>query len=258
MSNRLQQHFQKTPHTLAIYFTAGYPKLESTHHILKLLDQLPVGLIEIGMPFSDPLADGLVIQQSSQKALSNGMSISILFKQLQTLRRITQKPVVLMGYLNPVMQIGVERFLQQCQDCGIDGLILPDLPPEMYEKHYDALFKQYSIKAVFLVTPQTKPERIRMIDELSGSFIYAVSSASTTGGQSDFGQYERNYFERLSAMHLKNPVLIGFGIRNREQLSSTFKFASGGIIGSAFIQQIDATSADLGIPAFINQIYPQQ
>lgn len=250
MSHSIQKHFQQNRDTLAIYFTAGYPTLESTLPILRQLDQSTVGLIEIGMPFSDPLADGPVIQDSSHQALLNGMSINKLFEQLQLLRKVTQKPVVLMGYLNPVMQFGMEKFLQHCQLCGIDGLILPDLPPELYHKKYALLFGKFGIQAVFLITPQTSTERIRMIDEMSNSFIYAVSTASTTGGSKVFGQEEREYFARLKAMQLKNPVMVGFGIQSKPQLQTVFEYAAGGIIGSAFIRHLNSDN-DFGIPSFL-------
>lgn len=253
--NRIDQLLQnKKSRIVNIYFTAGYPNLDSTIPIIRLLEKNGAGLIEIGMPFSDPLADGPVIQESSRIALENGMTTELLFEQLQNLRTLTEIPVVLMGYLNPVLQYGIEKFLIRMESCGIDGLILPDLPPEVYETQYKSLFEKYNVFPIFLVTPQTKPDRLIYLDSLSKGFLYAVSSSSTTGGKAGFDENHIAYFERLASEKLKNPRMIGFGISNNESLETVFRYASGAIIGSAFIKNLNKNTEDFGIPEFMNQL----
>lgn len=238
--NRINQLFErKQKNILNIYCTAGYPELESTTEVLLSLDKAGVDLVEIGMPYSDPLADGPTIQASSTIALKNGMSIKKVLAQIKSIRSQTNLPIVLMGYLNPVLQYGVENFLKSCQEVGVDGLILPDLPMYEYEITYQSLFKKYGIQMVFLITPQTSVERIRKIDALSEAFIYVVSTAGTTGKQGGFGAENIAYFERIKAMHLKNPSLIGFGISNYESYQTVCQYANGAIIGSAFIRMLE-------------------
>ena len=223
---------------LSIYFTAGYPQLDDTVPILEELEKSGVDMVEIGLPFSDPLADGPVIQRSSEAALRNGMTTKKLFNQLENIRERVNIPLLIMGYFNPILQFGVERFCQKCKEVGIDGLIIPDLPVEEYELQYKEIFQKYDLLPVFLITPQTSEARIRQIDEISDGFIYLVSSAAVTGGTSSFGQLQKDYFERVSKMGLKNPLIVGFGIKDKETFSAATKTTKGAIIGSAFIKQL--------------------
>jgi tryptophan synthase alpha chain len=240
MRNRIAQAFSRNEKLLSVYFTAGYPALADTLPLAQALVAAGADILEIGMPFSDPLADGPVIQHSSRVALQNGMSLPVLFEQLRDLRRLIPKvPVLLMGYLNPVLQFGVERFCQQAAAVGIDGLILPDLPLDEYEESYQARFRQYGLRAVFLITPQTSEERIRRLDALSDAFLYLVSGPGTTGGSGPADPAsQQQYFERLAAMKLHNPRLIGFGIANKEGFDRAGRYADGAIIGSALIQAL--------------------
>lgn len=237
--NRLQSLFERQKKdVLAIYYTAGYPRLEDTRRILLELDAAGVDLVEIGMPFSDPLADGPTIQSSSLQALQNGMNLSTLFDQLEGIREETDLPVVLMGYLNPVMVFGLESFCRRCRDVGVDGLILPDLPLWEYETQYREIFERFGLSMIFLVTPQTPTERIRLLDAASEGFLYAVSVSSTTGGSGRFGQEQEEYFQRLADMKLKNPVLVGFGISGPENFRIASRYLQGGVVGSAFIRAL--------------------
>lgn len=239
MENRIQQLFaQKPKGLLSVYFTAGFPSLEDTVPIILELEKNGVDLIEIGMPFSDPLADGPTIQQSSEVAIRNGMTIPKLFAQLQDIRQHTQIPLVLMGYLNPVMQYGVERFMQKASELGIDGLILPDLPLSDYVREYKELFEQNGLSNIFLITPQTPEQRIREIDAHTNGFIYMVSSASVTGSTTGQSVVNTGYFERVNGMGLRNPGIIGFGIHNHDTFTQACNHASGAIIGSAFIKAL--------------------
>ena len=240
MKNRINQLFQnKKENILSVYFTAGYPELNDTVTIIQNLVKNGVDLIEIGMPFSDPVADGPVIQNSSTKALKNGMSIKLLFEQLTNIRESVDIPLILMGYLNPVMQFGIDKFCQKCQEVGIDGLILPDLPLGVYEEEFKALFQQYGLHNILLITPQTSDRRIQQIDEASEGFIYMVSSSSTTGAKDKVSDFHADYFDRVNKLNLKNPRLIGFGISNHETFQNACKYASGAIIGSAFVKALD-------------------
>jgi tryptophan synthase alpha chain len=241
---------------LSIYFTAGHPTLQSTIPILEQLQAAGVHMVEIGMPYSDPLADGPVIQESSAKALANGMSIDMLFTQLQQVRNTIHIPLVLMGYFNPVLQYGVEKFLQQAQALHINMVILPDMPLHVYETNYKTVFEKYNINNVFLITPNTSEERIRKIDALTNAFIYAVSSASTTGSYAGANEAKEAYFKRIKDMKLKNPVIVGFGINNNETFTQACNYLQGGIIGTAFIKHIEAhvTYENFGIPEFVNNI----
>ena len=251
--NRIDQTFQKKQKLLSIYFSAGHPELEDTLPILLALQDSGVDMVEIGLPFSDPLADGPTIQESSTRALRNGMTTEKLFDQLQNIRQSIHIPLVLMGYFNPMMQYGIERFCKKCQSIGIDGLIIPDLPVDLYHQEYKTLFDQYNLYNMFLITPQTSEERIRYIDNVSSGFIYMVSSASVTGAQSAFGNTQEDYFRRIAQMKLKTPQVVGFGISNAETYQTATRFSRGAIIGSAFIQFLEKKGI-AAIPDFIKSI----
>lgn len=223
---------------LNVYCTAGYPKLDSTLSIMQALQTNGADLIELGMPYSDPLADGPVIQESGAMALDNGMTIAVLFQQLQQLRPTITVPVILMGYMNPVLQYGFEQFCKDAAAVGVDGLILPDLPEYEFETEFGAIIKQNDLDFIFLVTPETSEERLRKLDSLSTGFLYAVSSSSTTGNEKDFNAVEQ-YLQRLQAMNLQNPVLVGFGIKDKATFASASKYANGAIIGSAYIKALE-------------------
>lgn len=223
---------------LNIYFTAGYPELDSTGELIRALADCGVDLIEIGMPYSDPMADGPTIQQSSSVALKNGMTLETMFGQVRQAAADVDIPLILMGYLNQMMQFGEERFLQTCQENGISGLIIPDLPPELYASQYRELFDRFDMAIIFLITPQTSEERIRKIDELSDSFIYVVSDSSITGKTKDISQDQLAYFNRIQKMKLRNPTLIGFGISDHQGFQQAATYSSGAIIGSAFIKEL--------------------
>ena len=233
--NRINQKLQEDKKLLSIYFTAGFPKLNDTVSIIQELEKNNVDMIEIGLPFSDPLADGPIIQESSTIAIENGMTTSLLFEQLKEIRKTVQIPLIIMGYFNPMLQFGMEKFCQKCAEVGIDGLIIPDLPLQIYETEYIAIFEKYNLKNIFLITPQTSLERMLQIDAISDSFIYMVSSAAVTGSQSGFGTEQLEYFKRIAKMKLKNPQIIGFGIKDLTTLNQATEFQKGAIIGSAFI-----------------------
>jgi len=256
--NRIDRLFaEKNERILSIYMTAGYPKLGDTVEILRSLQDSGADMVEIGMPFSDPLADGPVIQKSSQVALENGMTIRTLFSQLKDARRTIQIPLVLMGYLNPVLQFGFEKFIEECRTAEIDGLIIPDLPLHIYESEYKAILEESGLKFIMLITPQTSEQRIKQIAEISGGFIYMVADSSTTGARKDLSPSQLEYFKRIEAMNLKIPRLIGFGISSAETFTQATQYAHGAIIGSAFITAI---SGEGNIPvekrasAFVNSI----
>ena len=251
--NRIKQLFDSKKNILSIYFTAGYAKKEDTTKVIKSLASQGVDLLEIGLPFSDPLADGPVIQESSTEALRNGMSSEVLFEQLKDIRNEVSVPLIIMGYFNPVMQYGVEAFCKKCNEVGIDGLILPDLPLEEYQEHYASVFEKYNLANIFLITPQTSDERIKAIDKASNAFIYLVSTASVTGSQSGFGSDQEAYFKRISDMNLENPLIVGFGIKDKQTFDQATKYTSGAIIGTAFINSITENGID-GIPNFIKGI----
>jgi tryptophan synthase alpha chain len=238
--SRIQQLFErKKERVLNVYCTAGYPKLNDTIDIILALEESGADLIELGMPYSDPLADGPVIQASGSRALDNGMSIAVLFDQLKVLRTKTQIPIILMGYMNPVLQYGFERFCKEAAAVGVDGLILPDLPEYEYETIYGSIIQQYQLDFIFLVTPETSEERICQLDTLSSGFLYAVSSSATTGNDKDFNPVEI-YLQRLQSMQLKNPVLVGFGIKDKATFNTACAYANGAIIGSAYIKALEA------------------
>ena len=258
--NRIKQKIQennlpdgKVGKILSIYFTAGYPALNDTVKIIQDLEKNGVDLIEIGLPFSDPLADGPTIQASSTAALKNGMTTEILFDQLKDIRQSVSIPLIIMGYFNPMLQYGVEAFCKKCQEIGIDGLIIPDLPVDVYHEEYQAIFEKYGLINVFLITPQTSDERIRFIDSVSKGFIYMVSSASVTGAKSGFGQEQQDYFDRIASLSLANPQIVGFGISNSETFQAATKTAKGAIIGSAFIKHLTEHGVD-SIASFIKKI----
>ncbi len=251
--NRINKKLSEDKKLLSIYFTAGYPSLNDTATVIKKLEDNGVDMIEIGLPFSDPLADGPTIQDSSTAALKNGMTTQKLFEQLEGIRDTVSIPLIIMGYFNPMMQYGVEAFCKKCAELGIDGLIIPDLPVAEYDEHYRATFEKYGLINVFLITPQTSEERIRFIDSVSNGFIYMVSSASVTGSTSGFGNTQESYFNRIEAMNLKNPQIVGFGINNAETFTQATTKAKGAIIGSAFIKMITKDGID-GISNFIKGI----
>lgn len=224
---------------LSVYFTAGYPELNDTLTIIKELDKAGVDMIEIGMPFSDPVADGPVIQRSSETALKNGMNMNLLFNQLGKVREITDIPLILMGYINPVFRYGMENFLKRCNETGIDGTIIPDLPPDVYKELYEPFYVRHDIINVFLVSPQSSAERIMYLDQISRGFIYVVSTAKTTGVINSFDQSHIDYFRKLDNFKLKSPRLIGFGISDRKSYNQVCEYSDGAIIGSAFIRTLE-------------------
>lgn len=251
--NRINRKLQENKKILSIYFSAGYPSLNDTVQIIQDLEKSGVDMIEIGLPFSDPLADGPTIQASSTQALHNGMTTQILFDQLADIRKTVSIPLVIMGYFNPMLQYGVENFCEKCAEIGIDGLIVPDLPVAVYADEYKAIFEKYGLLNIFLITPQTSEERIRFIDSVSDGFIYMVSSASVTGSQSGFGSIQENYFKRIADMNLKNPQIVGFGISNAATFNQATQFAKGAIIGSAFITNLKENGVE-SIGEFVKAI----
>ncbi|MGB3774496.1 MAG: tryptophan synthase subunit alpha [Leeuwenhoekiella sp.] len=251
--NRINKKLQEDKKLLSIYFTAGFPHLEDTVGVIESLVASGVDMIEIGLPFSDPLADGPTIQQSSTAALKNGMTTAKLFDQIKDIRKTVDIPLIVMGYFNPMLQYGVDAFCSACAKIGIDGLIMPDLPLAEYQEHYQGIFEKYDLKLIFLITPQTSDERIRQIDAANDAFIYMVSSASTTGKTSGFSNVQNEYFERISKLELSNPQIVGFGIKDEETFKAATKNAKGAIIGSAFINHLKEHGAD-SIKQFIDTI----
>ena len=251
--NRINQKLQENKKILSIYFSAGYPNLNDTVQIIQDLEKNGIDMIEIGLPFSDPLADGPTIQESSTQALYNGMTTQVLFDQLKDIRKTVAIPLVIMGYFNPMLQYGIENFCKKCAEIGIDGLIIPDLPVDVYAAEFKATFEKYGLINVFLITPQTSNERIRFIDSVSNGFIYMVSSASVTGSQSGFGNTQEDYFKRIADMNLKNPQVVGFGINNAETFNQATQFAKGAIIGSAFIKNLTENGVE-SIEKFVKGI----
>lgn len=238
--NRINQLFSSNPRNLlSIYFCAGTPTLDGTAEVIRTLEKHGVDMIEIGIPFSDPMADGIVIQNAATQALRNGMSLKLLFSQLQDIRRDVHIPLILMGYLNPIMQFGFENFCRECAACGIDGVIIPDLPFRDYQEQYRAVAERYDIKVVMLITPETSEERVREIDEHTDGFIYMVSSAATTGAQQGFDARKRSYFRKIEDLKLRNPLMVGFGISNKATFDAACEHASGAIIGSRFVSLLE-------------------
>jgi tryptophan synthase alpha chain len=254
--NRIDQLFEKKKErVLSIYFTAGFPNLEDTIPVMQAIEEAGADLIEVGIPYSDPIADGPTIQDSNMIALSNGMSLKKLFEQLQPMRNTISLPVVLMGYLNPIIQYGMEAFCEKCNEIGVDGLILPDLPMQQYLDEFKEIFDRYGLRNTFLISPQTSEKRILEIDHHSDGFIYMVSSHSITGAKTSISDEQISYFKRVGDLNLKNPRLIGFGISDAETFSIASKYSNGAIIGSAFIKKIKQ-SKDLkaDIKAYIKSV----
>lgn len=247
--NRIDELFGSNPkRLLSIYFCAGAPTLEGTADVIRTLEKNGVNMIEVGMPFSDPMADGPVIQDAATKALKNGMSLKTLFSQLKDIRKDVNIPLILMGYLNPVFQYGFENFCISCKEVGVDGMIIPDLPFRDYQEIYKPIADKYDLKFVFLITPETSEERIRLIDENTSGFVYMVSSASTTGAQKDFNDAKQAYFKKIEDMNLRIPRVVGFGISNKQTYDAACAHSSGGIVGSRFVTLLDKASAE-GLPA---------
>jgi len=251
--NRIDKKLKEEGKLLSIYFTAGYPYLNDTVDIILELQESGVDMIEIGLPFSDPLADGPTIQDSSAHAIKNGMNTNILFDQLKGIREKVSIPLIIMGYFNPILQYGVEDFCKKCNEIGIDGLIIPDLPMDYYEENYKSIFKKYEIYNMFLIAPQTSDERIKKIDSISDGFIYMVSSSSITGSKDSFSSEQLKYFERIKKMNLKTPRIIGFGVGNKETFNAAVNYSKGAIIGSAFIKNLDSGGIE-SIDKFIKSI----
>ena len=262
--NRLTQLFkQKKSRILNVYFTAGYPKLSDTEGVILALEKSGVDLIELGMPYSDPLADGPTIQESGAKALQNGMHLNLLFEQIKSARQKTQIPLILMGYYNQVMQFGDTLFFEKCAEVGVDGLILPDLPLPVYEEKYQQQLADLNLKMSFLITPQTPPERIRKIDKLTTGFVYVVSSYAITGSTTGISSQQIDYFKRIDAMKLKNPRLIGFGISDKTTFDTACTYANGAIIGSAFIKALgradtEGVAVETTATNFVKSIFWEQ
>jgi len=254
--NRIHSLFKnKQERVLSIYFTAGFPNLEDTLPIMQAIQEGGADIIEIGVPYSDPIADGPTIQDSNQIALENGMSLKKLFQQLEGFRSKIELPVVLMGYLNPIIQYGMEAFCKKCQEVGIDGLILPDLPMQQYLDEFKSVFEQYGLVNTFLISPQTSEKRILEIDQNTDGFIYMVSSHSITGAKSGISEEQISYFKRVQEMGLKNPRLIGFGISDAETFSTASKYSHGAIIGSAFIKTVkDSKNLNQDIQAYLQSV----
>ena len=250
--NRINSKLSEDKKLLSIYFTAGYPNINDTVAIIQELEKSGVDMIEIGLPFSDPLADGPTIQASSTVALHNGMTTELLFEQFKNIRATVKIPLLIMGYFNPIYQYGIEAFCMKCNEIGIDGLIIPDLPLKEYQEQYKEVFELNNLKNIFLITPQTSDERIQEIDSVSDSFIYMVSSASVTGSSVGFGEKESDYFEQIAALNLKNPQIIGFGINSKATFHKAIQHQKGAIIGSAFINFITSNEIS-NIKSFIKQ-----
>ncbi|MCD7914540.1 MAG: tryptophan synthase subunit alpha [Tannerellaceae bacterium] len=238
--NRITQLFETKNGILSVYYTAGFPRLNDTVNILKILQAKGINTVEVGIPFSDPMADGPVIQEAATQALKNGMSLKKLFEQLKDIRKEVTIPVILMGYLNPIMQFGFEEFCKQCVAVGVDGMIIPDLPFGDYMSDFKDLTQTYDLKTIMLITPETTDDRIRLIDANTEGFIYMVSSTAITGTQKSFNEQKQAYFRRINTMDLKNPRLVGFGISNKETFEAATSHAAGAIIGSKFIQLLSS------------------
>jgi len=253
--NRITNLFkEKKNNILSIYFTAGYPSLNDSIEIIKTLDECNVDLIEIGMPFSDPIADGPIIQNSSNIAINNGMNLNILFDQLADIRKITEIPIILMGYVNPVYQFGYDKFIKKILDCHLDGLILPDLPFDDYKIQFKSIFDKKNLSFISLITPNTSEDRIKQIDNNSNGFIYMVSSSSITGKKSSFNKNQIQYFNRINSLSLKNPKIIGFGISDKESFEQACKYSNGAIIGSNFIKSLDKNDLSKSVRNYIRLI----
>ncbi|WP_185878059.1 tryptophan synthase subunit alpha [Blattabacterium cuenoti] len=254
MKNQLYNFFKKkNKNVLCIYFTAGYPNIDSTSIILKELQNVPVDLIEIGIPYSDPLSDGMTIQNSNKIALQNGMNISLLFSQIKKIRDLINKPIILMGYFNQFYKFGEIKFLKKCNEINISGLIFPDIPIDFFIKNYQVIFDKYSIPIIFLITPQTCISRIILISKITNGFIYIVSSNSVTGEVESFGKRQISFFKKINKLNIKKPKLIGFGINNKKSFDLACKYSNGGVIGSYFIEFLIKNDLHKNIKNFINQ-----
>ena len=252
--NRINQLFaDNKKDLLSIYFCAGAPTLDGTANVIRTLAANGISMIEVGIPFSDPMADGPVIQDAATKALRNGMSLKLLFEQLKDIRKDVDIPLILMGYMNPIVRFGFEQFCQKCVEVGIDGMILPDLPFKDYMEEFKPIADRYDLRIIMLITPETSEERIRFIDSNTDGFIYMVSSAAITGAQKEFDAAKQAYFNKVHAMNLQHPTMIGFGISNKQTLESAQANANGAIIGSKFVQLLDAAKGDA--QAAIDQLY---
>lgn len=252
--NRINQLFaDNKKDLLSIYFCAGAPTLDGTANVIRTLAANGISMIEVGIPFSDPMADGPVIQEAATKSLRNGMSLKLLFEQLKDIRRDVSIPLVLMGYMNPIVRFGFEQFCQKCVEVGIDGMILPDLPFKDYMEEFKPIADRYDLRIIMLITPETSEERIRFIDSNTDGFIYMVSSAAITGAQKEFDAAKQAYFNKVHAMNLQHPTMIGFGISNKQTLESAQANANGAIIGSKFVQLLDAAKGDA--QTAIDQLY---
>ncbi|WP_435262013.1 tryptophan synthase subunit alpha [Tenacibaculum sp. nBUS_03] len=252
--NSIQKIFtQKQQDLLSIFFTAGFPNLDDTSKIIEELEVNEVDFIEVGLPYSDPLADGPTIQHSSSVALNNGMNLDVVFEQLEAIKNTNKTPLVLMGYVNQIIKYGEESFCQKVKDCGIDTIIIPDLPMIEFESHYQNLFKKYGISNVFLITPNTSKERIKKIDSLTDTFIYVVASASITGAKGEVSEEQIAYFNRIKAMQLKSKLIVGFGISDNKTFTTACRYANGAIIGSAFIKELDRFAIK-GIASFVKTV----
>ncbi len=252
--NSIQQIFnQKKNNLLSIFFTAGFPKLEDTSKIIAELSKSGVDFIEVGLPYSDPLADGPTIQHSSSIALQNGMNLDVVFQQLETIKASNTTPLVLMGYVNQIIKYGEDNFCKKVKNCGIDTIIIPDLPMVEYENHYQQLFEKYEITNVFLITPHTSDERIRKIDSLTNAFIYVVASASITGAKGEVSSAQIAYFKRIQAMNLQSKLIVGFGISDYKTFTTACEYANGAIIGSAFIKALEENGV-VGINNFVKSV----
>ena len=252
--NRINQLFaDNKKDLLSIYFCAGAPTLDGTANVIRTLAANGISMIEIGIPFSDPMADGPVIQEAATKSLRNGMSLKLLFEQLKDIRKDVSIPLILMGYMNPIVRFGFEQFCQKCVEVGIDGMILPDLPFKDYMEEFKPIADRYDLRIIMLITPETSEERIRFIDSNTDGFIYMVSSAAITGAQKEFDAAKQAYFNKVHAMNLQHPTMIGFGISNKQTLESAQANANGAIIGSKFVQLLDAAGGDAKVA--IDQLY---
>lgn len=256
MENRLHQLFKNARKPLlSVFYTAGFPKLDDTSVVAESLEKAEADLIEIGIPFSDPVADGPTIQQSNKVALDNGITLPQILKQVSGIRKSVKLPIILMGYLNPVMQYGVEKFAKDAAAAGVDGVILPDMPLPEYEREYRRVFDEAGLLLTFLISPTTSDDRIRQIDRISNGFIYAVSASSTTGAKKGFAPEQLQYFDRLKKMKLRNPFLIGFGISNKETFSQASEYSAGAIVGSAFVSMLkDSKNIEQDVKRFVEEI----
>jgi len=253
--NRINKLFQKkNKKILSIYFTAGYPRINDSVDIIKALDKNGIDMIEVGIPFSDPIADGPIIQNSSTIAIKNGMNMSLLFDQLKNIRLTTQIPIILMGYINPIIQFGYDKFVNKLIDCGIDGVILPDLPLLEYKKELKPFFDKNNISFISLISPNTSIERVKEIDQISDGFLYVVSSSSITGQNNLFDANQIKYFNSLNNIFLKNPKIIGFGISDKKSFDMACNYSNGAIIGTKFINSLDVLNLNKSIEKFINSI----